>query len=48
MKLAKILFVTGAVIFPLGIYLSSFSPIGVILAIVGGLTVFLCTPAIQS
>ncbi|WP_154670416.1 hypothetical protein [Bacillus timonensis] len=48
MKIAKVLFVLGAVVFPVGIYLSSYSTVGVVLAIVGGLTVFLSTPAIQS
>lgn len=48
MKIAKLLFVLGALVFPLGIYLSSNSPIGVVLAIAGGLTVFFSTPAMQS
>ncbi|WP_453990519.1 hypothetical protein [Bacillus nitroreducens] len=48
MKVSKVLFVIGALVFPFGVYLSTFNPLGVVIAIAGGLTVFLTTPAIQS
>ncbi|MGP7818227.1 hypothetical protein [Niallia sp. 01092] len=36
MKLAKGLFILGAFLFPLGIYIAGFSPLGILLSVIGG------------
>jgi hypothetical protein len=46
LKLAKGLFIVGALIFPLGIYLASHTSIGVLLGIIGGMLIFFSAPSL--
>ncbi|QNF30375.1 MULTISPECIES: hypothetical protein [Metabacillus] len=46
MKSAKGLFILGALIFPIGIYLASYTSIGVLLGIIGGMLIFFSAPSL--